>query len=152
MTSPTTVSLLTAKGRSAIAVVAIDGVSATEAIDQFFQPAFGDGLAKREIGRVIYGDWHRPDDEHAAEGVVVRRCTADRWEVHSHGGTAAIEAIIDDLTTAGCRRVSWIEETITRSTDPLIAAATVALSHATTARTGGHLLAQQRGALSNALT
>ena len=46
------------------------------------------------IGRILYGRWN-------GEDVVVVRTTESCWEIHCHGGLAAINRIVNDLTV--CR-------------------------------------------------
>jgi len=147
----TTVTLLTAPGRSAIAVIGVAGDGAAEAIGQFFEPAVGGPVSGRAIGRVVFGDWQRGDQGATGEGVVVRRTGENRWEIQSHGGTAAAEAILSDLTATGCQQTEWRDEALRSAGDPLAAAATIALTRAVTERAAVHLLAQQRGALRSAL-
>ena len=151
MSTSTHVSLLTARGRSAIAVIAVQGEQATTAVEQFFQPLAGGALESKAVGRVLFGDWQR-DLEQAGEGVVVRRVGETAWEIHPHGGTAAAQAILDDLTSHGCQPQEWQAALTGSLNDPLEIAATLALPRATTERTAAHLLAQRRGTLREAIT
>lgn len=110
---PPVVALLTAPGRSALAVVAIDGRASVEILSRFFRPK-GLPLADRGKGSVVFGQWgQRVDDPLPMAGrmppedlVVVKR-SATSLEVHPHGGLAASSRVLADLESAGCRRLAW---------------------------------------------
>jgi len=110
-----TVARLTPSGRGALAVVAIDGVGATDLVDRLFQSRSGRTVASREDGEIAVGRWHAAPGRVGEELVVVRR-QADRLEVHCHGGLAASEAIVASLTAAGARRLEW-QEWLDRAVD-----------------------------------
>jgi tRNA modification GTPase len=89
------------------------------------------------------GRWGGP----AGEELIVCRQTAEQVEVHCHGGVAAVDAVIEQLERAGCRRLTWQEWVRAAEVDPIRAAARIALAAAPTARTAAILLDQYRGAL-----
>ncbi len=63
-------------------------------------------------GRLIYGRWGHD----AAEDVVACRVDETTFEVHCHGGTAAVARILSDLAALGISTVSAGEQ---RHPDPL---------------------------------
>ena len=46
------------------------------------------------VNRILFGKWR-------GEDVLLIRTSASRWELHCHGGTAAVNRILSDLLTAG---------------------------------------------------
>ncbi len=140
---PTSVSVLTAEGRSAIAVIAVAGPHAENAVDQYFQAANGHPLHQQPIGRIVYGQW----GETTGEDLVVCRRDVGMVEVHCHGGAASITQIIDHLTIAGCKPTDWQQWLAGQSNDWLVNEAHAALAEATTLRTASILLDQYHGAL-----
>ena len=146
MTSPaksTVVAELTPPGRGAVAVVAVAGPQCLAAIGNNFHAQNGRQLAEIAIGRIAFGHWAKPNGEE----VVLCRHTDDELEIHCHGGIAAIEAIIGQLVSAGCERITWQQWVERSTTDPIQAAAQVALARATTERTAAILLDQLNGSL-----
>ncbi len=97
---------LTPVGRGAVAVIAVHGEVAHQAILRCFQPAtplppaVGDS-PPLPLRQIRYGQWQSPLAERAAESVVVFATAADYAEVHCHGGQAAVAAILNDLTAVG---------------------------------------------------
>jgi len=107
------VALLTAPGRSALAVVAIDGSASEKILSRFFRPK-GRPLADRGDGSVVFGQWGQTADDPLAtsvrmppEDLVVVKRSATSLEIHPHGGLAASERVLADLEAAGCRRLPW---------------------------------------------
>lgn len=139
--------MLTAPGRSAIAVVAVAGPEAVQLVESHFQAVNGRSLAKQSISRIVYGHW----DGESGEDLIVCRRVQDEVEIHCHGGTQSVVRIIDALTNAGCEEVNWPTWIAQRTTCPLMAEAQVALASATTVRTATILLQQFHGALSSEL-
>ncbi len=88
-------SVLTPKGRGAIAVIAVRGPNADQVIDACFLPAANKavGAIKRDI---IYGIWNS-----TGEDLLVVRSGADRYEIQCHGSQAIIDAITGDLQNQG---------------------------------------------------
>jgi tRNA modification GTPase len=136
---------LTPLGRAALSSVFVCGPRAAEIIGTLFLPA-----ARRvpDIGRIAFGHWKVK----SGEEVVVCRRGEDEFEIHCHGGTAAVTAIVADLVHAGCRPGDadrWLGRF---SDDPIARDAYAALTKARTERTAGILLDQLNGALRRELT
>jgi tRNA modification GTPase len=145
--SETVVADLTPKGRGAVAVVVVSGPDATRAVDRCFTARRGHTLDEIPLGRIAIGHW----GDAGGEELVLCRRSAEKVEVHCHGGVAAVEAVISQLVAEGCQRRTW-QEWIDQSTpDRVQGAARIALADATTERTAGILLDQLNGALSAAI-
>ncbi|TWU31710.1 GTPase [Novipirellula artificiosorum] len=140
--------LLTAKGRSAVAVIGVRGVKAMDAIRSGFTAA-----TKRpiQINEIRYGSWHggARGPESAGESVVVLMRGDQQVEIHCHGGTAAMERILSDLQQAGITRVTPDEWARSRGEPLLHQEARQTLSHCLSGRTAAIAMDQLRGALSN---
>jgi tRNA modification GTPase len=128
---------LTAAGRGAIAVVEVRGVGAARMIEGVFAPfsrrRFQDTLHRK----LIYGTWCP-----TGEDVVVCRVAESHFEVHCHGGTAAVESIISALTESGASEISATEASNARGLDLWRAEIWNALPKATTERTAAFALRQ----------
>jgi tRNA modification GTPase len=141
------VTLLTPRGRGAVATVAVGGHGGLSCVAARFAAARGRPLDELPVGRIYFGRWRASDG--AGEELVVSRRSG--WvELHCHGGIAASDAIVQDLVQDGCREVSWAEFVWRTAPDPLTAEACVALAHARTDRTAAILMDQWRGALRDA--
>ncbi|OYP34977.1 GTPase [Rhodopirellula sp. MGV] len=144
--SQTVCGKLTGTGRSAIAVVALAGPSAEQYLSECFRTNHPRPLLH---GDVRYGTWSR-SDENAGESVVVIPLDADRFEIHSHGGSAAAKRIIQDLRDLGAVETSPHQIRLFESIpteDRWVAEATQALAACVTAKTAAIVLDQIRGAL-----
>lgn len=108
----TVAAALTAAGRGAIAVIAVDGPAAHRCVGDCFEPATPLAVRSRAsatfpINAIRYGRWLGPLGAGEARGgrsgesVVVVATATDRIEVHCHGGRAAVAAILDDLAAVG---------------------------------------------------
>ena len=88
---------LTARGRGAVAVirVRIESGEAAERLNGCFVALNGIAPASVVVGRILYGHWGQED-------VVVVRVAECEWEVHCHGGEAAVAAIIERLADEPC--------------------------------------------------
>lgn len=135
---------LTGQGRAAVASVLVEGAGAAHIVGALFHPAAGRPLVERPFRRIVFGRWQSPD---AGEEVVVCRLSADRVEIHSHGGRAAVEALVAALVAHGCREISWPQWIRQSAADPIAADAQIALAAAPTARTAMILWDQLAGAL-----
>ena len=100
------VALLTPHGKGALAVVGVAGPAAPAAVRRLFFPRGRVPLAERPDGAVIFGRW---GDAGRGEEVVVVRRSAERLEVHCHGGLAAGAAIMESLEAHGAVQQSWPE-------------------------------------------
>jgi len=147
---------LTGSGRSAIAVLALNGAESATIIERCFQPARPRPFAS---GQIRYGNWvgadqtHVEDKKNAAAGlgtgesVVVTPGSGPYFEIHCHGGPAAMERIETDLRACGA-----VPATETGDWNPsdrpfLIREAEAVLAECTTTRTAAIAMNQVRGAL-----
>ncbi len=147
--------LLSPDGRGAVATLAIAGPNVGKLLSRHVRRAVnGDPLSESSaVDRVLYGQWKsagNPSDG-SGEDVVVCRRGELAWEVHCHGGRAAVDRIHKDLEQVGCRSRSWREWIAGRETDPIRAAAIALLADARTERTAAILLDQYNGAWGRAL-
>lgn len=140
----TVVCVLTPAGRGAVAVVAVEGEAAVEAIDRHFRAANRRRLSEQPLDRIVYGHWGDAED---GEDLVICRHSETRVEVHCHGGQQSSAQIVADLSIAGCEEIGHDEWLQIEHDCPLKAAAHQALSQATTFRTAAILLDQYHGAL-----
>ena len=132
----TTACLLTPPGRGAIATIRVRGRQAITIADSLFRSATNPEISAQPIGKILFGEWQ--STESAREELVVCRTDEHEIEVQSHGGPAAIDAIVTSLANAGCEIVRWQDET--DSEDPIREECVVALASATTQRTAAVLL------------
>lgn len=137
----TTVTVLTPPGRGAIATIAIDGPRAVDVVEQLFDAASGRSLISSRTGRIVFGRWQ------TGEELVVCRLAADKMEVHCHGGSAAVEAIVSSLAQLGAVWQDAEQYLAKYATDEIQAEASLALTQAKTERTALILLDQYHGAL-----
>lgn len=141
---PTHCAVLTAAGRSAVAVVGLRGPSASRQLAKCFEPA-----SKQPFfaGEIRFGVWGLADDDKPTEAVVVTPIDTDVFEIHCHGGPAAISRIVDDLKQSGATPVE--ADIWSSSTDaPLvITEAHQVLQACQTPRTAAIALDQMRGAM-----
>ncbi|MFM8378619.1 MAG: GTPase [Planctomycetia bacterium] len=82
----------------------VAGRGALAAVARLFVPRGATPLDGRPDGAIVLGRWG--DAERGEELVVVRR-SAERLEVHCHGGLAASEAVLASLEEAGAVRQAW---------------------------------------------
>lgn len=68
-----------------------------------FHAASGNSLAESPLQQICFGQWGRE----AAEDVVVCRIGPEVFEIHCHGGDAAVRRILADLVNFGCAIVDW---------------------------------------------
>jgi len=140
---PIRVTMLTPPGRAALATVAVDGPQAIDLVERLFLPASSTPVTEHVAGRIRFGHWARPDGEE----VVVAHRGAEQVEIHGHGGSEAIRAMIDDLVAAGCDVQPWQAWIAEQHGDAIARDARTALALARTERTAGVLLDQLHGAL-----
>lgn len=110
-----------------------------------FYPRNGRPISQQEIGPILFGHWSSaPDGESATptEEVVVCRLDDATVEIHCHGGSAAVERILDDLQRCGAAVVESRDATW-RHPDPLSAACERALLAASTRRAALILMSQR---------
>ncbi len=148
---------LTGAGRSAIAVIGVGGPASRAAVMQCFTAASPRELKSNEIR---YGDWHGAVAESSqaaipSESIVVIMRHEDLFEVHCHGGSAAIDRILADLEQVGITPVdnaAWPHPWPIASQDAvarplLIREATDTLTQCQTVRTAAVAMDQVRGAM-----
>jgi tRNA modification GTPase len=147
--------LLSPDGRGAVASLAVAGPNAGKMIARHVRRSGNvNPLSESSpTDRVFFGRWISAGDpaNGAGEDVVVCRRGELSWEVHCHGGRAAVDRIRTDLAQAGCRSLSWREWIARREADPIRAAAISLLADAQTERTAAILLDQYHGAWERAL-
>jgi len=141
--------LLTPPGRAAIAAIGVRGSQAAPFVARLFQPASGKPLSEFPLGRVIFGRFQTSAT--ASEELVIGLIAPGELEIHCHGGKAAVEAICDALAAEGGTQITPATWARQQETDPLAAAALLALAEARTERTAAILLDQYRGALAREL-
>jgi tRNA modification GTPase len=137
---PTRFFELTHRGRGAIAAIGILGCGSERILEQCFTPVSGRAL--NTIRRnIIYGTWNS-----TGEDLIVHRIGEKEFEVHCHGGVAAVESIkhslrqleseeVDQLCQwQAARNVSWWQAAIEEK-----------LSQCKTDRTAKVLLQQLNG-------
>ena len=133
----TVCSRLTAAGRGAIAVVEVRGPDAALAIESVFQPFNGRPFGDQLDRKLVYGTWTP-----TGEDVVVCLLPDHRFEVHCHGGTAAVDSVVAALIEHGAIEVSSEETCDVAGNDLWRAEVWRALPEATTARTASLMLRQ----------
>lgn len=130
---------LTAPGRGAVATVRVCGPArdCAAAIDAHFQSEVCSAAGDMRVNRIVFGTWH-------AEDVVVVRTAETCWEIHCHGGEAAVTRIMDGFGNAvpgraedGPRLESFLLEELLLTQ---------------TQKTAAYVLAQHQGLLRNLFT
>jgi tRNA modification GTPase len=151
---------LTPPGRAAVAVVLVSGPHAVRTVSECFVANSNRSLKDAVPGRILVGRWGGS----SGEDLVVCRRSDNEVEIHTHGGSAAVRAVLDVLTSKGCCQITWrdwlrcprnrvsqIRKSESRR-DSTTCDAQVALADAVTGRTAAILLDQLNGALSNAIS
>ena len=148
---------LTGFGRSAIAVLRLQGEGAESIIQRCFKPA---NHAPFKEGQIRYGLWigaerevtvdsetKAQSTEQSAESVVITPLANQTFEVHCHGGPAAIARIEADMRS--CRATCASDPSGAKTSEHLllIREAETVLVKCTTPRTSGIVMDQVRGAL-----
>jgi tRNA modification GTPase len=147
----TYVACLTPPGAGAIAVLAVDGPHAWEVVRPLFRTRAGaDAPADAPSDCILLG---RLGGDFADEVVLTIKHIgpSQRLELHCHGGRANVRFLFDLLAARGLCVCSWQEFLQRTDSNPLRAAASVALAEAPTVRTAAILLDQYHGAFAAAL-
>ncbi|HVU85834.1 MAG TPA: GTPase [Pirellulales bacterium] len=134
---------LTAPGRGAVAVIAIAGPGAAHALAEYFISSSARLPTDLQTQRIYHGRWAAAQGEE----IVVCRSAAEEFEIHCHGGLAAVSRIAHDLESIGGARVeerAWLARRMANSIEQ---DAWLALAAARTERTANVLLDQCHGAL-----
>ena len=151
------VAVLTPAGRGAIASLVVDGSIEQVDWDRLFSAANQRPLAEQAVGRICLGHWGDGQDGLPTEQIVVCRIGFERIELHCHGGSAAVDRILQDLADVGVIRCEWTELIETKDGTGGKPArrfeieVAKGLAAATTWRTAEVLLDQQAGVLGQAL-
>jgi tRNA modification GTPase len=146
--SETSVTRLTASGRSAVAVIGLQGPRAAEFVAACF---CGATTSPFQDGQIRYGTWQQAGGA-AVESVVLTPLSDDYFEIHGHGGVAAVSRIIDSLVDLGASHVTmnqWDESLANaagETWEPLIGEAEDVLIRCTTRASAAIALQQSRGA------
>ncbi len=143
---PTQVAVLTPPGRGAVATIAIEGPRAAELVAQYLHTRRPDAWARAEPGQIVVARWLADDGEE----IVACRHSAERVELHCHGGRAAVERIVGELVARGAMLLDWREWVRQHHPDPIAVEALEALAKAPTRRTAAILLDQFHGSLRTA--
>lgn len=100
-----TAAVWTPAGRGAVATIRVQGdlVKLFEGVSEIFHAANGRSLLAMPEQQICFGQWGRD----AAEDIVVCRTQQNTFEIHCHGGDAAVRRILADLRTLGCEIVDW---------------------------------------------
>jgi tRNA modification GTPase len=126
-----------------VAVVLVTGQNALRVVDDCCSLKSIRRIAHAPIDRILLATWEGPSGE---ELIVCRRSDV-AVEIHCHGGTAAVRAVIVSLQQSGCQLITWREWLSQSELDPIRAAAQIALAGAPTMRTATILLDQYQGTL-----
>ncbi len=137
--------LLTGHGRSAIAVIGLRGATTDQIVRRCFVAASTSELSS---GQVRYGNWTGAQKAvTAGESVVLTPIAEGHFEIHCHGGSAAIGRIAADLVDCGAVQVEAADWKFAKNL--LIREAQLVLSQCLTARTAAIAMDQVRGGLSD---
>ncbi len=134
-----TAAVWTPSGRGAVATVRVRGdlERLSEGLNGIFHAASGRPLLAMSEQQICFGQWGR----NAAEDVVVCRTQLDAFEIHCHGGDAAVRRILADLADLSCEIVDWRSQLEAERGVGECEFADV-LSRATTLRAAGWIAAQ----------
>jgi len=147
--APPRITCLTPPGRGAIATLLVEGRGAVELVERFFSPASKNPLAEYRADQPVFGRFSSPSGP--GEEMIVRRRSDDAVELHCHGGHAAVSMVRGRLVEQGGHLISWQDREARGHSDPISAAARIALADARTERTANILLDQHNGALRRAV-
>lgn len=99
--------VLTSKGRGAIATVEVFGLGSTELLQSCFRSASRKPLASFNHNSIVYGNWLV--DGVPGEDLVICPMADEHFEIHCHGGTAAVQAIVQTLSQQGATPSDTLE-------------------------------------------
>ena len=145
---PTRVVILTPAGQGAIATVVVDGPLGETFVRRLFWPVTPTALDNAAAGRISLGHWGSP----TGEELVVCRRDPQLFEIHCHGGYAAVTAIVDSLVAEGGQACSWADWRRESGDREFEIEARVALARATTERLSLLILDQLTGAWESTFT
>ncbi len=136
--------VLTPPGNSAIAVIALSGPDCWPVVSSLFRTSAGKTLPDNASHSAF---WFGKFGDPVADEVILVRKSADRCEIHCHGGRHVIAWIRQQLKTHGFQETTW-QEWPNLFADPTAAAL---LPFARTVRTASILLDQAHGAYAAAV-
>ena len=148
--SSTYAACLTPPGQGAVATLVVEGPRAWQVMRPLFRTRNGsEPPVDLPAGSILIG---RLGIEVADEVVltVKRVGPSQRLELHCHGGRANVCCLLDLLAARGLRVLPWQEFLQRTDSDPLHAAAFIALAQAPTVRIAAILLDQLNGAFNAA--
>jgi tRNA modification GTPase len=105
-----------------------------------FQVGSACGLANAPVGRILFGSWN-------GEDVVVVKTSDQRWEIHCHGGSVAVNRICKDLESAGLQLDASPASARQELSQRFATVTNAALLKSRTRKVAGLVLAQQDGRL-----
>ena len=143
---------MTAPGRGAVATVLVSGSlesndSIRTQLDSLFTAANGRLFSSLPLRKIAFGKWGH---DHPEELVICRTSEID-FEIHCHGGEAAVRRIQHDLRRAGCRVARWTTMMTARG-QGFDAECRAVLSRASTWKTTQEILKQLDGLLRQSFT
>ncbi|MBD3674711.1 MAG: 50S ribosome-binding GTPase [Planctomycetaceae bacterium] len=123
--------LITPRGRGAVATWWIRGdVESWQRLP--FESAISLTPVDQPLGRILFGQWR-------GEKVVLAKTGEFEWELHSHGGAAAVNRLQTDLEEAGFQIISW-QQSLTEKTTRLESEFLIATTQTVTWKTTEILL------------
>ena len=139
---------ITPPGRSAIAVVVADGFESLSDLDRFFKPKFRKSIVDFGIDKIAFGTW--TNHSGSKEDLVVVAKSECCVEIQCHGGKAAVEAIMNSLSTLGFNSAPTKRRFDSNETSGIYESEVLhAITNARTLRTADRLLSQRNGALTD---
>ncbi len=106
-TDGTFASLITPPGEGGIGIIRLAGPRAESVLSGCFEPAGTTDYPIR-MGQLIYG--HITRDAQTLDEVIVARTGQQKYEINCHGGVAAVESVLDRLTSQReVERKTWQE-------------------------------------------
>lgn len=90
---------ITPPGRSAIATIRATGFLSLAEFDSLFQSVSGKPVSDFDFGKIVVGNW--ANLQGTSEELVVTPVSASELQIHCHGGTAPINAILASLESIG---------------------------------------------------
>lgn len=115
-----TAARLTAGGRGAVATIRIcappplldDDPEASRlplrALDSLFFAVNGLSISDQPLTKIVFGGWGKTD----REDLVVCRLAENVIEIHCHGGEAAVQRVLADLSDVGFTIVDWRSQVV----------------------------------------
>ncbi len=143
-----TAAVLTPQGRGAVATIRVSAGNelCRTAVQHLFVAANHRDWDDQPNDRPLYGWWGKAPQE----DVVLSRFGENEFEIHCHGGSAAIQRILTDLNEKEIATVHWAQQ-LTTEQSLFETECLTALCQATTLRTSEVLLRQQSGLLKSHL-